>query len=629
MSENNKTFLQKYDMLILKTSMIVAICTSLFHIYTSVFGILEAWRHRSIHVVFILILSCLSNKKLPRKFTKQYQFIMIILTAIVSIYILKDYNSIIYREAIPSHMDRIIGTILILIVIESSRRWVGASMAIVASVFFLYAMFGYLIPGKLTAPHFSYNRIIAQLFNSTSGLFGSTSGVAATSVIIFILFGTFLDKSGGSDFFNDFSLVLTKRVKGGPAKAAVVASALVGTIQGNAISNVVTTGTFTIPLMIRSGYSPVYAGAVESAASTGGMIMPPVMGAAAFILAEMTGTPYSTILIYAILPACLYYLGIFLMVHLHAIKYDIKPLVQNTKLNKRELFWQGMTCLGPMILLVYLLLNGSSPMRSATLAIGFLVLIWIIRPVKRLKIKELINALEEGSKSMISVSSACVTAGIVIGCLSLTGLATKIAVLVGIAGTSQWIVLILSMIVCIIFGMGLPVTASYVISVITLGSIFKKVGIPLVQGHLFLMYFSTISAITPPVALASYAAAGIANTSPNKVGWQAFKLALPGFLIPYVFVFGKELLLIGDSIDIILTIISSSVGMLSLAISMEGFFFTNVDKLSRLLYFIASIFMIIVDNTSDIIGYAVFIILTVINYRNYKKIKLINNDIDI
>lgn len=621
MTENNKTFLQKYDMVIAKISMIVAICASLFHIYTSTFGILESWRHRSIHMIFILVLSCLSNKKLPKKFSKIYQLVMIVLTTVVSIYILADYENIIYREGIPNFMDKVMGTILILIVIESARRWVGSSMAIIASVFLLYALFGYMIPGRLAAPHFSYNRIIAQLFNSTSGLFGSTTGVAATSVIMFILFGAFLDKSGGSDFFSDFSLVATRKVKGGPAKAAVCASALVGTIQGNAISNVVTTGTFTIPLMIRSGYSPVYAGAVEAAASTGGMIMPPVMGAAAFLLAEMTGTPYNAILIYAILPACLYYLGVFIMIHLHAIKYNIKPVEQNTKLNRKEMIWQGISCLGPMAFLVYLLLSGSSPMRSATLSVGLLILIWIIRPVNRLTLKNFLSTLEAGAKGMISVTSACVAAGIVVGCVSLTGLATKIAVLVGMAGSSQWFVLILSMIVCIIFGMGLPVSASYVIAAITLGGVFKKVGIPTVQGHLFLMYFATISAITPPVALASYAAAGIANTSPNKVGWQALRLALPAFLIPYVFVFGKELMLIGEPLDIILAVISSGVGVLSLAISMEGFFFRDVDKVSRALYLLASVCMIVVGGTTDIIGYVIFVVLSIINLRNYKKNK--------
>ena len=349
--------------------------------------------------------------------------------------------------------------------------------------------------------------------------------------------------------------------------------------------------------------------------------MPPVMGAAAFLLAEMTGTPYNTILIYAILPACLYYLGVFIMIHIHAIKYNIKPVDQDTKLSKREMIWQGITCLLPMASLVYLLLTGSSPMKSATWSIALLTIIWLIRPTNRLNIKDFLSALEVGAKGMISVTCACVAAGIVVGCVSLTGLATKIAVLVGMAGTSQWFVLILSMIVCIIFGMGLPVSASYVIAAITLGGVFKKVGIPTVQGHLFLMYFSTISAITPPVALASYAAAGIADTSPNKVGWQALRLALPAFLIPYVFVFGKELLLIGNVADIIFAVLSSSVGILSLAISMEGYFVSDVNIFERALFLIASICMIIVGTVTDIVGYVLFVILIAKNIIDMKRKK--------
>lgn len=432
-----------------------------------------------------------------------------------------------------------------------ARRWVGSAMAIIAGVFLLYSIFGYLIPGHLVAPKFSYNRITGQLFNSTSGILGSTAGVAATSVIVFIIFGAFLDASGGSQFFGDFALLATKNVIGGPAKAAVIASALVGSIQGNAVSNVVTTGTFTIPLMKRTGYSDVYAGAVEAVASTGGMIMPPVMGAAAFLLADLTKTPYSELVIHALVPALLYYLGIMFMVHLNAKKNDMKPIKQEIALSRNKLFWYGINTILPIVALVFMLLKGFSAMRSASMAILILLAIWLLRPVDRMKIIEFVDALESGAKSMVPVSVACITAGIVVGTVSLTGLATKIAVLVGLGGTNVWLVLVICMVVCIIFGMGLPVSASYVIAAITLGSVMEKVGIEKFQAHLFLMYFATMSAITPPVALASYAAAGISGASPNKVGWQAFVLALPGFLVPFVFVFGKELLLIGNVVDII------------------------------------------------------------------------------
>lgn len=606
-----------------KISMIVAIAMSLFHLYTSVFGILEAWRHRSVHVIFVLILACFVDKNLPRKFAKAYRVIILLLTFGVSLYMWFDYSNIIMREGIPSMYDKVFATILIFLVLDSARRFVGKSMTIIGVIFIIYTMYGSIIPGRLASPSFSYGRIIAQLFNTTSGIMGPTTGVAATSVIAFILFGAFLQVSGGSDFFSDFALYATRGVTGGPAKASIISSALVGSIQGNAISNVVTTGTFTIPLMIKSGYSKIYAASVESAASTGGMIMPPVMGAAAFVLAEFTKTSYSTILKYAILPAILYYVGIFLMVHFNALKNNIKCCDEKLKLGKEEMVWQGTTCLLPMFLLVFLLLRGFSPMRSAVFAIGVLVLIWIVRPIKRLTIPDLLSALEKGGKGMLSVSSACIAAGIIVGTVSLTGLATKIAILVSIAGANVWIVLILSMIVSIIFGMGLPVTASYVIAAITLGGIFNRVGINLIQGHMFLLYFATMSAITPPVALASYTAAGIANVDPNRVGYRAFILALPGFIIPYIFVFNQELFLIGEPLVIARVITTSLMSIFAVAVSLEGWLFTHVRVLTRIGFLVTAIALIMVSPITDLVGVIVIVPLCIINYLHYKKTQII------
>lgn len=602
---------------------IIAIVMSIFHLYTSMFGILEAWKHRAVHIIFILLLAAFTQEKLPEKFSKPYQVGLILLTTIVGAYMLIEYKNIILREGMPTFLDNIVATILILLVIDAARRFVGNSMAIIATLFLVYTMFGYLLPGRFGSPNFSYGRIVAQLFNSCSGILGSTTGIAATSVVAFILFGSFLQVSGGSDFFSDIALVATKGVLGGPAKASIISSALVGSIQGNAVSNVVTTGTFTIPLMIRTGYSPVMAGAIEAAASTGGMIMPPVMGAAAFLMAEFTMTPYSTILKYAILPAVLYYLGIYFMVHLNALKNNIQPIDVDKKFNKKELIWKGLTCLVPMVCLVYLLLTGYSSMRSAVVAIGILVIVWIIRPIERMTIKDLISALEIGGKGMITVSSACIAAGIIVGTVSLTGLATKIAVLVSIAGTNVWVILILSMIVSIIFGMGLPVTASYVIAAITLGGIFTKVGIEPIQGHMFLFYFATMSAITPPVALASYTAAGIAKVEANKVGYKALSLAFPGFVIPYIFVFNKELFLIGSGLVIIRVVITSIISILCFSIALEGWFFSKVDVIGRLLLIVAAVALLIVSPITDIIGILIFIPLVIKNYfKANKSIKI-------
>ncbi|MDX9871818.1 MAG: TRAP transporter fused permease subunit [Clostridia bacterium] len=601
-----------------KVSVIVALAMAAFHFYTSCFGVLEAWRHRSVHMIFILLLAYLSYGKIT-KFRLAEKVITLTLVIVCSAYVLIGFPDIYLREGIPTTGDIIIGTILTFLIIEAARRYVGAPMAIIALLFFAYALFGHYLPGRLASPDFSYGKIMAQIFNSNYGIFGSVTGVAATNVVMFIFLGSFLQESGGSDFFSDFSIMATKNITGGPAKAAVIASCLVGTIQGNAISNVATTGAFTIPLMKRAGYSPVFAGAVEAAASTGGMIMPPVMGAAAFLLAELTGTPYKQIILYSIVPAILYYLGVYMAIHLRALKLNLKPVLQETSLNRKELFWQGLTCISPFIVLITFLIKGYSAMFSATAAIGILVLIWIIRPVKRMTLMDLKKALENGSRGMLSVSSACIAAGVIVGLISITGLGIKVSVIVGLSQSNIWMVLFLSMIVCIILGMGLPVSASYVLAAVTVGPVLIKSGLPMVPAHLFLMYFATMSAITPPVALASYTAAGLSGASPNDTGWQALLLALPAFLVPFIFIFSPELLLIGEGMDIVLAIISATIGIIALSFVTEGWMFGKIPVYYRALLCVTVISCLMVGLKSDLLGYAILLFVGIQNYLKYKK----------
>ena len=604
-----------------KVATVIAIIMSLFYIYTSVFGVLEAWRFRSIHIIFILFLANLIPKNMPQRLRWLYQSVSLILALFVSCYMVIDYQNIIFREISPNTMDRVVMTILVILVLDIARRWIGTPMAVVGAVVFLYALFGYLLPGKLAAPMFSYGRLTAQFFNSTNGLMGSTTGVAATSVIMFIIFGAMLNLSGGSKFFNDIAILATRRLRGGPAKAAVICCALIGMIQGNAVSNVVTTGTFTIPLMEHAGYSKDYSAGVVATAATGGMIMPPVMGAAAFLVAEYVGVSYSYVVKCAIIPACLYYFGVFMMVHLHAVKLDLKIDKLALSLDRKHLIWMGITCVIPLITLIYMILAGYSAQRSATFSIFVLLAIWLIRPVERLNIKSFFKSMEDGSKGMITVSAACITACIVVAGVSVTGFATKIATLVSLMGANVWLVLILAMIVCIIFGMGLPVSASYVIAAVTLGGIMSKVGIDQLNAHMYLMYFATFSAITPPVALASYAAAGIAKSSPNTVGLQAVKIALPAFIIPYVFAFGPELLMQGELINIIQAVVTSSLGIIAFAVAMEGYCFTTVKPVFRLLFGAASLLLIIVGSMTDLVGVIIFVVMIAVNLMIARKHK--------
>lgn len=593
---------------------VIAILLGVYHFYTSFVGIPQAWLHRGIHVMLVLLLAYVSFGRVKKPFRVVEKVITLAFLVFSFGYMLMYYNEIQLRAAFPTVLDLVVGVGLTLLVIIACWRYVGRAMAFVIIAFCLYAVFGFLLPGRLKAPQLSFSYMISYLFNSNFSLMGSTTGVAATSVVMFVFFGALLDKSGAMKVFSDISIMATRKITGGPAKAAVIACALVGMIQGNSITNVATTGTFAIPLMKRAGYSKEFAGAVEATAATGGMIMPPVMGAAAFLMAEYTTTPYSKIIIYAIVPALLYYLGVFLAVHLRALKWNLKPVDLKLSLNKQEMFWQGLTCLAGFVTLVVMLVMGFSATRSALFATLALVVVWVIRPVDRLTFKGLIRAMEAGGRGMLSVSSACIGAGIVVGCIGMTGLGIKISVVVGIVNANVWVVLVLSMIVCIILGMGLPVTASYVLAATTLSSVLMGYGLEMIPVHMFLLYFATMSAITPPVALASYAAAGIAEASPNKVGWQGLVLVLPSFLVPFVFIFNHELLLMGEPLDIILAVISASTGIFAFSIITEGWIFGKVALPFRALLGVAVICLLIVGITSDLVGYAILAAVIVQNY---------------
>lgn len=602
---------------------VIAVLLGVYHFATSFVGVPQAWLHRAIHMMLVLILAYISFGKVKKPFRVIEKVVTVGFLTFSFIYMLLNYNEIQLRSAFPEVLDLVVGVGLVVLVIVACWRHVGPAMAWVIIAFCAYAVFGFLLPGRLKAPQLSFSYMISYLFNSNFALMGSTTGVAATSVVMFVFFGALLDKSGAMKVFSDISIMATRKITGGPAKAAVIACALVGMIQGNSITNVATTGTFAIPLMKRAGYTKEFAGAVEATAATGGMIMPPVMGAAAFLMAEYTSTPYSKIIIYAIIPAVLYYLGVFLAVHLRALKWDLKPVDLELSLNRKEMLWQGLTCLAGFATLVGMLVAGFSATRSALFASLAVIAIWIIRPVDRLTLKTLIKSMEAGGRGMLSVSTACVGAGIVVGCIGMTGLGIKISVIAGIANASVWLVLILSMIVCIILGMGLPVTASYVLAATTLSSVLMGYGLEMIPVHMFLLYFATMSAITPPVALASYAAAGIADASPNKVGWQGFVLVLPSFLVPFVFIFNHELLLMGQPLDTVLAVISAAMGVFAFSIITEGWIFGKVQLPFRILLAAAVICLLDVGVVTDVIGYVILALVIVTNYIFTKKRKQI------
>ncbi|NPV71031.1 MAG: TRAP transporter fused permease subunit [Firmicutes bacterium] len=589
---------------------VVAILMSAFHIYRAQVGVLEAWRQRSVHVLFTLALAYLlsARRSLNRDRSPVLAAAGFLIAVSIALYTFVDYNGIIIREGTPNLYDQVAGTLMMALLLWATREHVGTTIAGLAGLFWLYGLFGWMLPGRLGSPQFTYVKVIDQMFNSTAGMFGVSTSVSAIDVVMFVIFGAFLERSGGGEFFNDLAIRLTGKTRGGPAKAAVVASALVGTIEGSAVANVVTTGTFTIPLMKRLGFRPAYAGAVEAAASTGGMIMPPVMGAAAFILAEMTKTPYSKVMLNALIPACLYFLGIFITIDLRAEKEGLKPLGDSVKDINLSL-WKAATCLIPLGSIVRALLIGYSPMKSALFGMISLTVIWVLRPENRLTLVDFLAALERGATVMAPVALACATAGIVVGFISLTGLGVKLSAMVSIMGVSKIYALMLAMIVCLILGMGMPVAAAYILAASTVGGMLIRVGVPIIQAHLFILYFATISAITPPVALAAYAAAGIADADPNAVGWQACKLALSGFIVPYMFVYGPSLLSIGAPVRIVQAAITSAIGVFCLSVVVEGWFRGRMSAPERALFFLGALLLIDAGMVTDLAGLVVIAVL--------------------
>lgn len=523
----------------------VAIGISLFQIYTSIFGTLLGYKQRMIHLTAELILAYLiydwRGKERKKRFSAAALLVSGLLLASI-IYVFANYSTIALRIGNPGTMDLIIGVTYIVLVLEGTRRTVGWPLVIITGVFIIYCFAGPYIPGMLGHRGVSATRLIDHMFMSSEGIFGSPLGTSATSIAIFVIFGAFLEITHGGDMFIDIAVAMTGKKAGGPAKAAVISSALMGTISGSSIANVVSTGTFTIPLMKKSGYSKEFAGAVEAVASTGGQIMPPVMGAAAFLMIDYTRQPYSDIMIAAIFPAVIYFLSVYVSVHLEAKKCGLKGVDERKDIKK--LLLEKGHLLAPLFVIIGLLATGATPMKAAVWGIILLVVLAMARTTTRFNPVMILKALRSAAVGLIPVAIACAAAGIVSGIISLTGVGLKLASYIEIiAGGNLFIALLLTMIACMILGMGLPTVATYVVLITIVGPVLTNMGVPVLAAHLFVFYFGVVADITPPVALAAYAAAGISGGNSFKTGLTATGIAAGGFLVPYVFVAAPHMLL--------------------------------------------------------------------------------------
>ncbi len=576
-----------------------AIVWAIFQLYTAAFGFFPGMIQLPIHVVFALAISfCLFpvKKGVPKERFYILDLGLYLLSLSIGVYIILNFERILTRMPFVDKLallDFFFGVSLTVLLVEVCRRMVGLALTLIALIFVGYAFLGPLIPGSLNHRGISFIRFVDLQFLSPNAIFGVPTLVSSEVVFYFILFGAFLEKSGGGQLFIDIAYMVTGRMRGGAAKASVISSALFGTISGSAVANVVVDGIFTIPLMKKTGFSPTFSSAVEASASTGGQIMPPVMGAAAFIMAQLLGVTYAHIMIAAILPAFLYYVALYVMVDFTALKEGIKAIPKEDLPDVRQGFKQRAHLLIPLIALVSAILAGYVVYTAALWAIVVVVITSFLRKATRMNIKQILGAMESGAKEALMVAIPCAIAGIIIGVIVHTGLGLKFTSLVLALSKNQLLLaLFLVMIACLILGMGMPTSAAYLMAVVLLAPGLTNMGITPLAAHMFIFYFAVISMVTPPVALAAYAAAAIGEANMWKTGWEAFRLTIAGFIIPYIFVYNSALLLKGSLIDIIWVSITSFFGIFALAASIVAYYRVSTYHWERIVLGIAAIFLI-------------------------------------
>jgi TRAP transporter 4TM/12TM fusion protein len=477
--------------------------------------------------------------------------------------------------------ELIFGSMLLFLTLEATRRTTGLGLTGVVVLFLAYNLFGYLLPPPFGHGISEYSYLLDILVFTTDGIFGVPIQVVASYVFLFVMFGTFLSKSGGGEFFFNVAALITGRSRGGPAKIAVISSGLYGTMSGSPTSDVVATGSITIPVMKRLGYSARFAGAVEVAASTGGSAMPPIMGSAAFILAEYTGVAYNEVVIAALVPALLYYLGVFCQVHLRAVRLDLRPSDEEIP-SIFETFRVGWVFLIPIVGIVAALLSGYSPTFTAGIGVLAAVVAAMILRATRLSLWQIIEGLGETTLRILPVAGACAAAGLVIGGLSMTGLGMKAAnVILVISNSEPVLTLVIAAVVTIILGLGMPTPSAYILAAVLVGPALARLGYPVLESHMFLLYYAVLSALTPPIAVAALAAAAIADEDPFKIAFTAVKLAIVGFLLPFAFIWNPGLMLLADPLTNAVAVIGGALATIAIAFSVEGFGASNMRQVER------------------------------------------------
>lgn len=633
----------KYVTIIIKAIFIFSLLGSLFHIFIAYNTSISVIQQRVFHLFLLMFVfylyklyDALQNKQ------KNIFFISLLalVTVIVGLYFL--YNTsmtMMMQRGIsgPNYLDIFMGVILIILVLDLTRRTVGLALTIIAILFIAFAVLGPYMPSTIAHKGYDISYITNYISWTMEGIFGTSIGASVSFVALYIIFGELLDTFGAGKFFIDIAYAMTGRMKGGPAEAAVVSSALMGSINGSAVANVVTTGTFTIPLMKKVGYKPDFAGAVEAVASTGGQLLPPVMGAAAFVMADMTGISYANIIIAAIIPGLLYYLSLGVSVYLEADKLGLKAESKEDLPDIKKVLKEGWYYALPIIMLIIALLGmGLSANYAAIFAIVVLLIVGCVKEIivdKKFPVKKIVDALVSSVKTTIPVAMACACAGIVIGIVSMTGIGVKFTRIVfELSGGSLFLMLVMIMLACIVMGMGLPATAAYVIAATIGVPPLVEAGITPIAANMFVFYFAIISFITPPVAIAAYAASGIANSNSMKTGLQAFALGLSGFIIPYVYAYNPALLIIDTGVgETLYIIVLTTAAVVLMAIAVSGWLRGQVPLLLRFILVISAILMFVQGNrifdiAGLILGVITSIFIIIMNQKKYYKRQEISHD---
>lgn len=627
----------------------IAFAMSCFQLYTAIFGALTGTIQRSVHLCFSLILCFLffpMTKKSKKREIPLYDLILAAIGGFGAIYVTLFYADLVKRIGNPTPMDVVMGVITILFVLEAARRAIGFPLPFISALFIAYAFLGPYLPELLAHRGYGFRRVIDHLYLTMEGIFGVPLWVSSTFVFAFVLFGAILEKTGAMDYFMKIAFSLVGHTRGGPAKVAVVSSAFMGTISGSGVANVVTTGSVTIPMMKRLGFKPEIAGAIETAASGNGQLMPPVMGAAAFIMAEFLGIPYLQVVIAAALPAVIDQLALLGAVHLLSVKYGLKGIPRKDLPKVFPILVRGVHFLVPIgVLFYYLIIKKATPLTSAAAGIVTTILIFLIQSILRSFRRvdssdtnnpegigswkplslfgiNMADAMYKAARMMAGIGATCACAGIVVGIVTLTGAGLNMTnIIIGLSGGNLYFGLFLTMVTCLILGMGVPTTANYVIMATIMAPALKAMNpdVPLIAIHLFVFYFGILADGTPPVCVAAYAAAGVAGSDPLKTGINAFKLDMRTFLLPFMFITAPAMLLINTTfIEAAWIFISASVGMYALAASMQGFLLTDLRWFERVVLFGSAVSLVKPGLLTDALGLAGFAFIYFLQRRRAK-----------